>query len=107
MLGNKWGNSIRVFTTYNGYDIHPDTPSHIFRNIIKKYNLKKITFHGLRHTNASLLISQQIDVAIVAARLGHAQISTTLNFYVHPLLSHNKIAGSALQNLLLPPTNQV
>ena len=91
----------------NGKPMHPSTISKWFKKFIKEIGLPVISFHGLRHTNASLLISQQIDVAIVAARLGHAQISTTLNFYVHPLLSHNKIAGSALQNLLLPPTNQV
>ena len=96
-----------LFVQSNGEPMHPSTISKWFKKFIQDIGLPVINFHGLRHTNASLLISQQIDVAIVAARLGHAQISTTLNFYVHPLLSHNKIAGSALQNLLLPPTNQV
>ena len=96
-----------LFVQSNGKPMHPSTISKWFKRFIQDIGLPVISFHGLRHTNASLLISQQIDVAIVAARLGHAQISTTLNFYVHPLLSHNKIAGSALQNLLLPPTNQV
>ena len=96
-----------LFVQSNGKPMHPSTISKWFKKFIQDIGLPVINFHGLRHTNASLLISQQIDVAIVAARLGHAQISTTLNFYVHPLLSHNTIAGSALQNLLLPPTNQV
>ena len=64
--------------------------------------LPVINFHGLRHTNASLLVAQNIDIAVISARLGHAQISTTLDFYVHPLLSHNRKAGYALENLLLP-----
>ena len=68
------------------------------RNGLDKFN---IHFHGLRHTNATLLISQNIDVAVVAARLGHAQITTTFNFYVHPIISHNRNAGNVLQNLLL------
>ena len=51
----------------------------------------------------NILISQNIDIAVVAARLGHAQITTTLNFYVHPVISHNKVAGNVLQNLLLAP----
>ncbi len=87
--------------------MNPSTISKWFVKFIGQIGLPVINFHGLRHTNATLLIAQNVDVAVVAARLGHAQISTTLNFYVHPLLSHNKIAGSALQNLLLPPTNQV
>ncbi len=56
---------------------------------------------GIRHTNATLLISQNVDVAVVAARLGRAQISTTFNFYVRPLASHNRSAGIILQNLLI------
>ena len=82
-LSNKWGNSIRVFTTGDGNDIHPDTPSHIFRKIIKKYNLKKISFHGLRHTSASLLISQGIQHQIISRRLGHSNVSVTDSIYSH------------------------
>ena len=52
-----------------------------------------------------VFISQNIDVAVVAARLGHAQITTTLNFYVHPVVSHNKVAGNTLQNLLISQKN--
>lgn len=43
----------------------------------------------------------QVDVATVSARLGHAQITTTYNFYVHPLKSHDKHAGNVLENLLV------
>ena len=44
---------------------------------------------------------EQIDVATVSARLGHAQITTTYNFYVHPLKSHDRTAGNVLENLLI------
>ena len=47
------------------------------------------------------MISQNIDVAVVASRLGHAQITTTLNFYVHPVQSHNKEAGNILEEILV------
>ena len=72
------------------------------RSSIAQIGLPVINFHGLRHTNATLLISQNIDVAVLAARLGHAQITTTFNFYVHPIISHNRKAGNVLENLLLP-----
>ena len=73
-----------------------------FVKYVGQIGLPVINFHGLRHTNASLLVAQNIDIAVISARLGHAQISTTLDFYVHPLLSHNRKAGYALENLLLP-----
>lgn len=44
---------------------------------------------------------EQVDVATVSARLGHAQITTTYNFYVHPLNSHDRTAGNVLENLLI------
>ena len=44
---------------------------------------------------------EQVDVATVSARLGHAQVTTTYNFYVHPLNSHDRTAGNVLENLLI------
>ena len=81
--------------------MHPDTITDWFRKFIERKNLPLITFHGLRHTNATLMLSKNIDLAVVASRLGHAQITTTLNFYVHPIQSHNKEAGNILEEILV------
>lgn len=100
--GELWTDSNRLFVQSDGKPMHPSTISKWFVKFVKDIGLPVINFHGLRHTNATLLISQNIDVAVVAARLGHAQITTTFNFYVHPIISHNKSAGNVLQNLLIP-----
>ena len=97
-----WNDSNRLFVQADGKPMHPSTISKWFVKYVGQIGLPVINFHGLRHTNASLLVAQNIDIAIISARLGHAQISSTLNFYVHPLLSHNRKAGYALENLLLP-----
>ena len=99
--GELWTNSDRLFVQADGKPMYPSTISKWFVKYVAQIGLPVINFHGLRHTNATLLISQNIDVAVVAARLGHAQITTTYNFYVHPIISHNRIAGNVLQNLLL------
>lgn len=99
--GELWTNSNRLFVQADGKPMHPSTISKWFVKYVEQIGLPVINFHGLRHTNATLLISQNIDVAVVAARLGHAQITTTFNFYVHPIISHNRNAGNVLQNLLL------
>ena len=101
IYGELWTNSDRLFVQADGKPMHPSTISKWFVKYVAQIGLPVINFHGLRHTNATLLISQNIDVAVVAARLGHAQISTTFNFYVHPLASHNRSAGIVLQNLLV------
>lgn len=100
--GELWVDSNRLFVQADGRPMHPSTISKWFEKFVEQIGLPVINFHGLRHTNATLLIAQNIDVSVVAARLGHAQITTTLNFYVHPIISHNKTAGFALENLLLP-----
>lgn len=61
-----------------------------FRNYYRRFILEKVglkecvKFHGLRHTFASTLIENKVDVKTVSSILGHSDISTTLNVYVHP-----------------------
>lgn len=102
IYGELWTNSDRLFVQADGKPMHPSSISKWFVRYVSTIGLPVINFHGLRHTNASLLVAQNVDIAVISARLGHAQISTTLDFYVHPLLSHNRKAGYTLENLLLP-----
>lgn len=63
------------------------------RLILDKIGLDhKVKFHGLRHTFASTLIENNIDVKTVSTILGHSDISTTLNVYVHPSKEAKKSA---------------
>ena len=105
LYGELWTNSNRLFVQADGKPMHPSSISKWFVKYVGQIGLPVINFHGLRHTNASLLVAQNIDIAAISARLCHAQISTTLDFYVHPLLSHNRKAGYALENLLLPTSS--
>ncbi len=102
IYGELWTNSDRLFVQADGKPMHPSSISKWFVRYVSTIGLPVINFHGLRHTNASLLVAQNVDIAVISSRLGHAQISTTLDFYVHPLVSHNRKAGYALENLLLP-----
>ena len=64
----------------------PRTYRNSYRHfVLNEAGLKRcIKFHGLRHTFASTLIENKVDVKTVSAILGHSDISTTLNVYVHP-----------------------
>jgi integrase len=90
-LGNKWGNSKKVFTTNEGYIMYPDTPSKILNSIIKKYHLPPIHFHSLRHISASmqLMSVEAKDYIRVSKRIGHSSITTTLNTYAHVIKNNN------------------
>lgn len=52
----------------------------------EKHNLPYITLRGARHTNATILIYNHVDIANVAKNLGHARITTTLNIYTHAII---------------------
>ncbi len=54
---------------------------------------------GLRHTNASLLIAQGTNLKTVSARLGHTNISTTLDIYTHALRKADMGAAAQLDGL--------
>lgn len=59
----------------------------------------EITPYALRHTHASYLISKQIPIEYISKRLGHANISITLDIYTHLLDEHKKIQGQRVREL--------
>jgi integrase len=89
-----------VFTGEFGGLMPPETPSHIFENIIKKYDLPKIKFHELRHTSVSLLINAGIQTQLISRRVGHSSVSTTSNIYSHIFNSTECEATQKLNEIL-------
>lgn len=90
-IGEKYHNEYDlVFTNNSGAFINPSLIQRQFRNLIKKAGVKEITFHGLRHTHARLLIQNGVSIDMIASRLGHCDIKTTIDFYSHYLNSNNK-----------------
>jgi integrase len=71
-----------------------------FKPILKKAKLSGMRFHDLRHTSATLLLSQGVHPKIVQERLGHSQISLTLDTYSHVLPTMQLEAASKLDQLL-------
>lgn len=107
-IGDYWQGADWLFVQDNGKQMSYYTPYSAFRDTIERYNTDKtpdkklplIPFHGLRHTSATLLIAGKQDAKTVAARLGHAQTSTTMNIYVHALKENDQIAVDAIENVL-------
>ncbi|WP_374937491.1 tyrosine-type recombinase/integrase [Bacteroides uniformis] len=59
-----------------------------------------ILFHGLRHTFATRCIESQCDYKTVSVILGHSNVATTLNLYVHPNLNQKKRCIDRMSNFL-------
>ena len=86
-----------LFRQPNGKPMNPSTFTFRFKKILKQNGLpSELNLHSLRHTNASLLIAQGVDVRTVASLLGHAQASTTLDIYAHAFDKNKRKAQEKL-----------
>lgn len=68
----------------------PRTYRNYYRHLLNSLNIPFIKFHGLRHSFATRCIESGCDSKTVSILLGHANISTTLNLYVHPNFDQKK-----------------
>ena len=103
--GINWKGSENIFTTDDGKIMNPATGPKWFSKFLAQNNFPHIRFHDLRHTFATLLISSNVDVKTVSHKLGHANTSTTLKFYVHDLESTDKASAELLENMLVTNVN--
>ena len=99
-LGSKWENTNQVFTTDFGGSMHPDTPSKIFEKIIRKYGLRKIKYHALRHTSISLMIREGVQAQIISRKAGHSSIQVTHDFYSDFFDDEFQKAAYVMDNIL-------
>lgn len=68
----------------------PRTYREFFSRLLKRLNIPRIVFHGLRHTFATRCIESMCDYKTVSAILGHSNVATTMNLYVHPDMEQKK-----------------
>lgn len=68
----------------------PRTYRSYFKQFIKALGIPELKFHGLRHSFATRCIESECDYKTVSVLLGHSNITTTLNLYVHPNLEQKK-----------------
>lgn len=71
-----------------------------FKRVLDDVGIRRIRFHGLRHTFATRLIDAGCDYKTVSALLGHASIGTTMDLYVHPDLEQKRRAVDRLEKVL-------
>lgn len=95
-----------VFTQENGEVIFVGTIPKWFRKFIRRNNLRHITFHGLRHTNSTVLIGKGINIVSVSHGLGHAKTSTTTDFYAHHLESVERTMANVFDEIITENQNK-
>lgn len=88
-----------IICTRDGRPIIPRNCRKEFYHLTKKLGLPKIRFHDLRHTHATMLIQQNVNVKLISERLGHTDIQTTLNTYSHVLPTMQREVADKLDEM--------
>ncbi|APA90699.1 MULTISPECIES: tyrosine-type recombinase/integrase [Myroides] len=70
----------------------PRTYRSYYKKLMNELDMPELKFHGLRHSFATRCIESNCDYKTVSVLLGHSNISTTLNLYVHPNMEQKKKA---------------
>lgn len=71
-----------------------------FSRLLQRMKIPQIVFHGLRHTFATRCIESGCDYKTVSVILGHSNVATTLNLYVHPNIDQKKRCISRMNKFL-------
>lgn len=74
----------------------------LLRSAHDKLGIKKITFHGLRHTHASYLLYKNVSIYVISKRLGHSDVGITQRVYTHVIdelqSEQTELINNALEN---------
>ena len=71
-----------------------------FRPLLERAGLPRIRFHDLRHTSATLLLAEGVHPKVVQERLGHSNISLTLDTYSHAVPTMQRDAADRMDDLI-------
>ncbi len=88
-----------VFPGMTGQPVFKKSLRATFAKLIRRAGLKRIRFHDLRHTNATLLIGNGVDIKTVSARLGHSSVVITLDTYAKFLPEADQRAAGVMANV--------
>jgi integrase len=100
--GERWIENDLIFPTIIGTPNEGSNLIRSFKSLLRASNLPIIRFHDLRHTAATLMLQQGIHPKVVQERLGHSQISLTLDTYSHVLPNMQEEAAEKIDELIIP-----
>jgi len=98
-INDIWQGSDRIFTTWDGSPMHPDSVTSWFPAFLERHGLPHLNFHGLRHTAATMAINEGVPLKNISGRFGHANVGTTADIYGHFLRSADKVTAEKLEGV--------
>lgn len=100
-MGDQWNDTGYVFTRENGLPVDPRSIASWLNGFSKRHGLPHINPHAFRHTAASILISEGVDIVTVSKMLGHANPTTTANIYSHIIEESKRKATECIADVML------
>lgn len=89
-----------VVASNRGTPIHHRNLLRSLKTLCEKAEVKYISFHELRHTHATLSGQLGGNVAVISERLGHKDVTTTLNYYTHTNVEEHQLSAENFSNFL-------
>ncbi|CAG7634650.1 Tyrosine recombinase XerC [Paenibacillus solanacearum] len=95
--GNEYIDHDLVICTRKGTPVNPRNVLRTMYRIIKQSGVTELTFHGQRHTHVTMLLAENVNIKIIAERLGHSTTRVTLDTYGHvtPGMQKEAAAGTS------------
>ena len=101
VAGSDWKDSDLVFTNSYGRALEPITLHRDYKRLLQTAELSTETrFHDLRHTAASLLLSEGVHLRMIMELLGHSSISLTANTYAHVMPAAMRDVADRMESIL-------
>lgn len=104
--GQEYESRGLVFATGLGRPLGPRNLLRDFQKACRAANVPVLTYHELRHTNATILFEHGVDAKIVSERLGHASVQITLDTYTHMRSDMQQRAVEAIEQAMGPKWGQ-
>lgn len=100
LAGSRWINSGLVFTSSIGTPLDERNVRRSFKETLRAAELPDLRLHDLRHTTATLLLTQGVHPRVVMETLGHSQVTLTLDTYSHVLPSLQAEAAKRMDDAI-------
>ena len=100
LCGNAYHPSDYIYVDDLGEPVKPNFITQHFALVIKKNGLRKIRFHDLRHSCASLLLKNGVAMKDIQAWLGHSTYNTTAEFYAHLDVASKNSTGATMASTM-------
>lgn len=104
-MGDLWQDNGLLFTRQNGAPLNPGAINMELTLFCKRHGLPHLNPHLFRHSVASILLSNGVDVLTVSSMLGHADTSTTLDVYAHEIEEARRKTAKCVSEIILDKKN--